>query len=357
MLSSEIVKKYGNPSNPIPAPAYTSRKGPNIGLSVESMEYHTTDEGWQLFLALQAAGYGLCGKRRTGTDLHDILACKPCTVVIQDKREWIGKTAGSGFDHLERYKNVSLLKDSGAFVVTVVKDAQNDTALHREAAEEIGCHAWITYYNPKIVAALCPCLRPQHIIRTYHTVDPDAVPDFVGSHNRSSLPLVSGALNKFVYPLRTRLYGELVCARLEHPGYRRDGSYTSIYLRELSKYRVAVCTSSIYGYALRKIIEATAAGCRVVTNLPSDERIPWIDGNLHRIESDESTSSIQEICAELAATYSDEQQRKFSIIAKEMYGYPAVGRRLAADIEKMRTSYGRSTSESRSSASVGRSTK
>src|SRR5436190_19938978 len=87
--------------NPLPAPEYCGPKpnGPNVGLAVPSMRLHTTDEGWQLFLGLESAGYLLQGYGYPFSRQHVpqvILDLDPSVLFIQDRREWEGRTAGPG---------------------------------------------------------------------------------------------------------------------------------------------------------------------------------------------------------------------------------------------------------------------
>jgi len=132
------------------APSYTPAGfGPEIGLCVPSMMCHTSDEGWQIFKALESAGYHLVGRGLPlcgyETDVGGLVyRTSPSVVVLQDKREWEGKTAGSGFDMRERFTNVTVLKDRhDIFKATILKDAHQQPLYHRQSADEIGCHAWI----------------------------------------------------------------------------------------------------------------------------------------------------------------------------------------------------------------------
>jgi hypothetical protein len=110
----------------------------------------------------------------------------------------------------------------------------------------------------------------------------------------------------------------------------------------LSRFKVAICTSSIYGYSLRKIIEATACGCRVITDLPIDDVLPEIDDNLVRLTATEPEQQLEEVAAllpELTQHYDADFQYRMAFLAKQRYSYQEVGRRLAADIEKLRNNY------------------
>lgn len=337
-----------------------------VGLAVASMKDHTTDEGWQLFQGLEQGGYGLCGygldfqhaemsydddgtayidKFVFGpnmTDVGSILALyNPTTVVVQDAREWQGQTAGKGFDERERFRNVGQLRlRPDIFRLTVLKDAHQRPQYHRDSAEEIGCHAWITYYHPDIVCKFAPYVRKEHLVRTYHSVDSKIVPEY--SSDRPHGCLLSGAVSS-AYPLRSRLFRESRylhhTTTLPHPGYHRRGSATPGFLQLLSKYKVAICTSSAYGYVLRKIIEATACGCVAITDLPKDEVLNGIDGNLWRVPPDISIKDMADVINAEIKLYNSERQAHYAEVCKELYDYRVQGVKLSNDIEALRRRY------------------
>lgn len=335
----------------LPPPPYQgSRDGSWIALAVPSMKDHMTDEGWQIMLALEKGGYVLQGSGLSygSTDVPFILDywtmdAPPSVVVVQDKREWEGKTAGPGFDERERFTGVGCLRDRhDIFKVTILKDAQSNPTYHRQSADEIGCHAWIIYYHPRVVAHVAPYVRTDHLIRTYHTVDSKVIPPYTSKERDGCL--LSGAVSG-AYPLRSRLVHEQRLlprtTYLPHPGYHRRGTQTPEFLKVLSRYRVAICTSSVYGYALRKIIEATASGCVVITDLPCDELLPEIDANLVRVDQSVSTRRIAEIIRELNAYYDPDKQEDMAQRAQQWYDYRVMGVRLAHQIEHARSHYGK----------------
>lgn len=351
----------------LPAPSFNLTRDQlnnqrKVAMAVESMRQHMTNEGWELMLALEEGGFTLAGhnipvpsnvigKNLLGglTDVRDILDLhNPAVVVVQDKREWEGLTADKSRDSAMRFRHIDVLKDrNDIFKLTILKDAHQQPDYHREAAEEMGCHAWIVYYHPSIVAHLAPFVRPQHVIRTWHSIDPTIVPPFYMVNNRNPLErrgcFLSGAVSN-AYPLRRRLFanhGQLPdCTVLAHPGYHRKGCQTPEYLMKLSQHKVAICTSSIYGYALRKVVEATACGCIVLTDLPIDEVMPGdIDDNLVRITPDFSASRVGNIVRELIASWNPERQHEFAKRAIQFYDWRALGRRLVDDIESHRRSY------------------
>lgn len=343
------------------APPYAGTNSVGLGLAVESMKRHTpSDEGWQIFAGLQHAGYHLAGHRLPidETDVQRILSpgfradCSSCgtpvsrtpddlgVVVMQDKREWDFPPTDFR-DPEARFHNVaSLAERPDLFKITILKDSHQRPAYHRDSAAEIGCHAWIVYYAPRIVSHNATYVRPEHLIRTYHSLNADLVPPY-GTTDRNG-SLLSGAVST-VYPLRMRLVKRARLIRgltyLPHPGYSVRGTYTPDFLQLLSTYKISICTSSIYGYALRKIAESTACGCIVLTDLPADEVMPEIDGNLVRIESTATVQEVAELLPRLEASYDPERQRYFSELALSRYDYRAVGSRLAADIEAMRAAW------------------
>ena len=335
-------------SKPIFTPGNT---GPEIGLAVESMKRHMTDEGWQIFAGLEYAGYKLHGYGigQSLTDVSKIIFQEqPRVVILQDKREW-DVEPGNFREPLARFHNVGALKErSDIFKVTILKDSHQRGLYHRESAYEIGCHAWIIYYHPKIVSHLAPWVRPEHLIRTYHSVEPSLC---VSSYGRLStkfdITILSGALGG-AYPLRTRLVKEVLtrgrsqipgCHYIQHPGYNRHQCRTPYFLSELNRAKVAICTASKYNYLLRKIIEAVACGCIPITNLPEWEVVPEIDKALVRIKSDITIPELASIIDALYKTYDVAYRSYYADKAKVFYDWRAVGARLVKDTHNMMENY------------------
>jgi hypothetical protein len=345
---NHVLNRLGRPgTNALPVPLYTYREGgTRVGLAVASMRDHTSDEGWKLFEGLEHAGYFLHGHGidPSLTSVREILRRdNPSVVVVQDQREWEGQTAGPGFDTRETFRNVhALAHRPDTFRVGVLKDAHQKTDYHRASFESFGAHAFVCYYHPRIVAQLAPYVRPQHLIRTYHCIDPAHLPPWNPALKRHQ-GVITGALSN-AYPLRQRLFraaeaGEIPCQAVRHPGYHRNGCHTPEYMGRLSLYKVSVCTSSIYGYALRKLVESTAVGCRVITDLPEDEIMPAIDKNLVRIRPDTPVRHVGEVIHDLIHSYDEELQKNFAAAAVEFYDFRTAGTRLAQDIDTMRASY------------------
>lgn len=361
-VADTIVSIPNSGLTPLPAPAYTPLGSSlhlkpealrNVAFAVSSMKDHMTSEGWEIMLGLQSTGYVLCGHGVPGngysrgiTDVQTILQeMRPDTLLVQDKREW--DLAAKDFrDPAAKLLNADLLsKRNDVFKLTILKDAHQRPGYHRESAIEMGVHAWVIYYHPTIVMRAAPYLRKEHLIRTYHTTDKQlAAYGWLADegHKRETTCLLSGALSS-VYPLRKYCLENQQhipgFRYLKHPGYHRSGSATPVFVQELTKHKVAICTSSMYGYSLRKIIEATAAGCIVITDLPSDEVLPYIDGNLVRIHPQ---SNYHDIYHAVVAAYKRWDLAKQQDMAKDclaFYDYRSMGQRLAADIEALRRGY------------------
>ena len=316
-----------------------------VGLAVESMKHHMTDEGWAIFKGLEQNGWKLYGHGLplSITSVPTILSKMPDggTLLIQDEREW--DVAPKDFrDQRARFFNPEALnRRDDIFKLTILKDAHQRGMYHRESANKMRIHAWVIYYNPRIVKHVAPWVREEHLIRTWHSINPNNVPEFTSAPRRGCL--LSGAVSA-AYPLRRRLVeGSFMLPDtvvLPHPGYHRGGCFTPSFLIQLSKFKVAICTSSCFGYALRKIPEATAAGCIVLTDLPADEVMPGgIDENLVRITSDFNVRRVGNILRELYESYDTEKQAMFSERAKSWYSESMVGKRLSDDIEALRMKY------------------
>lgn len=314
-----------------------------IGLAVESMRRHMTDEGWQIFDGLQYAGYDLWGYNlppRESTYIPIILSkSNPSVCVVQDKREW-DVPLGNFRESRAKFFNTEVLAGrTDIFKVTILKDSHQKPEYHAEAAQEIGCHAWIVYYKPSVVKGLSGFVRSQHLIRTYHTIDPILVPEYTAERRGC---LLSGAVSN-AYPLRRLLFDNIRrlydTTALRHPGYHRSGCATPSFLKLLSQFKVAICTASIFKYALRKMIEATAAGCVVITDLPEDDQLPEIDANLYRVPPNTSVEFMSQLVRRLINEYNPERQKYYADCAKTYYDYHEECKRLAYKLEELRRRY------------------
>jgi hypothetical protein len=277
-------------------------------LGVASLANHMTDESHQLQLGMQHHGWRLCGAQLghyTGDVASIVDREKPDVVIIADKREWDERSFRHG---VEAFYNLEALK--GIPTVGIIKDAQ-----WWDNKRDINWDRFICYYEPHIVASLS--YRPvNRLIRTYHSIDAAAVPETEGNRARCVL---SGALLETYYPLRHRLSEgrKVPWDLIPHPGYHENGCHSVAYLDTLSRYQVSICTASKYNYLLRKIIESTACGCVVISNIR--ESVPYIDGNIVRIRDDASVKDVKEVVESIQ--WNKDAQTHWARICKEKYDY------------------------------------
>jgi len=342
-VSDVIVSLQRSISQRLIAPLYVPKddyKTEGVFFAVESMKRHTSDEGWQIAEGLESNGYTLAGHNLEipSTNIGEVICnLDPEVVVLQDKREWDVQPGNFREPNARFHQVIHLLGEISRFKLTVLKDAHQQPEYHRQSAYEMGCHAWLSYYHPRIVSHLAPYVRPHHLIRVYHTLDRYKVPAYTPGKYGT---LISGAISG-AYPLRQRIIKASIPGVVyqKHPGYHRNGCETPEFLKKLNYFKVVICTSSMYGYALRKLIEASACGCRVITDLPSDEFLPFVDKNLVRVHPEIKIGELQELIKELEATYDPSFQE---VVADEVTGYydfRQQGNRTARDIHELQHQY------------------
>lgn len=327
----------------LPPPVFREANLSNkLVLGVHSMQDHTTDEGWQITHGLSLSGYTHCGHllEESSTSVPELIEKhNPGTMVIQDVREW--DVQSKDFRDMDaRFTDVEEMKrHEEIFRVTILKDAHQRPDYHREFCDRMGIHAWVIYYNPSIVKHLAQYVRPEHLIRTTHSLDKDIIPEF--SEDREFGCLFSGAVSN-AYPLRQRImkFSKLLPMKVhKHPGYHRNGCVVPEFMKMLNTFKVSICTSSRYGYALRKLIESTACGCRIITDLPTNEVLPVIEENLIRVNVNAGANEIKRAIDDAVDTYDYDRQRELAIRSIEYYDYRTVCMRLANDIQLMKERY------------------
>lgn len=312
---------------------------------------HMTDEGEQLQAGLAAAGwwlagYGYHGERKLdSTNVREILrTLNPDVVLVQDKRDWDPANPGC-FNRMVGFLNIESLAavDRKYAVIGVLKDAGNHNQhmvqYQNQSAHEIRADALVVYWSLDSVRKFSPWASEYSLIRTYHTVDAclcDAILPLhaIGKRSRRR-GLVSGANNPDVYPIRAmaRKHARyLSIDDLKFPGYGNHGCKTPEYLFDLSGYKVHVATASIYGAALRKIIESVAMGTKVVTDLPQSDPLPYIDEALVRIPQSCTVRELKDAIDRAEAEWNPESAEFFAERARAWYDYRAAGVRLDAAI-------------------------
>jgi hypothetical protein len=299
---------------------------------------HSTDEAWQFQLGLREAGWVLCGR---GLDVDETDVAKlverfdPRAVVLQDRKEWEGR---GWRNPLDRLTNWDCLRRRGDILrLSVLKEPAGS-----EQCEDMGARAgidgWICYYHQDAVTRFAPWARRDRMIRTHHSIDASAVPPF-SAEGRAGC-LLSGYVGRSVvrtYPLRTILFErwqELPeSTKLDHPGYGEIGCRSGEFLKTLSQHKVAICTASIHDLLLRKIVEASACGCLVVTNLSTADIPLEITENMVRVHPSAWFDDVQVACKRALSAWNPEVQERISRGVKFWYDWRAVGKRLDRDIE------------------------
>jgi len=295
---------------------------------------HTSTEGMELQLGLAHAGWTLAGAGY-GDACRDVPTLldrhRPEIVMISDPRDWDPASHGAfrkdiGFERVEALRN-----RPDIFRAVVVKDAGSVREYQREFFSRVGADAAVVYYHLAVVRELNPWLESAALVRTYHTVEPQHCVRVDPARPRKRA-VVTGAVSK-VYPLReavvkaARRIGVDVA---RHPGYQNRGAHTPAYLQLLAGYRVHVATASVYGFALRKIIESVAVGATPVTNLPASDVLPEIDGALVRVSP---AASVEDVAAAVAAAdraWDPEERAAWATKARARYDWRVEGRRLSA---------------------------
>lgn len=296
---------------------------------------HMTDEGDQLQRGLEAAGWILAGAG-FADDCKDVPTLlgrhRPDVVFVQDKRDWSPDSPGAfrkdiGFERLDA------LAASPAFKVAVVKDAGTTVDYQRRFCEEICADAVVTYYHDAVVLAGSPYLAGYGRIRTYHTVNSRDVCE-INLRQQRRRGVVSGAIGGY-YPLREFAVNNQENLGLEwirHPGYGNAGSFTRRYLHTLAQFKTHLATTSVFHFALRKIIESVAVGCTPITNLPFEDKLPGIDGALVRVPDDITLDELRDVIDEAENAWDMKQRIHWATVACEIYDFRQMGARLSWQI-------------------------
>ncbi len=294
---------------------------------------HMTTEGDQFQTGLAAAGWTVAG--RGFDDLVDVPTIlrtyHPARIVIHDPRDW-DPASPIAFRKDLGFQRIPTLRTAEAFKAVVVKDAASSLHYQAKFFRDVRADAAIVYYHPRSIWVNAPWLAAVPLIRTYHSIDADdlleAVPLMTGDRRAV---VVSGALSK-AYPLRQRVVRDsrvLGIDVIPHPGYGNRGARTPEYCRLIARYKVAIATASMYGFALRKIIEAVAVGCTVITDLPAADVLPEIDGALVRVKPTIGSPELAGVIVDAVQAWHPIERGMWAARARGFYDYRAIGRRLS----------------------------
>jgi hypothetical protein len=288
---------------------------------------HMTSEGDQFQEGLGSAGWTLAGAGYDGrTDVVEILdAYQPDLVVVHDPRDW-DPNSPICFRKDIGFGRVPSLRNHGAFKAVVVKDAATSLEYQAQFFDSVGADAAIVYYHSRAVEQYSGWLQGKALIRTYHSVNVADL-DPIDLRRPRGGAVVSGAVSKS-YPLRQRIIRDqamLGIDVLKHPGYGNRGSTTPEYLKRIARYKVHVATASMFGFALRKIIESVAVGCTVITDLPAFDVLPAIDGALVRVKPTIGLRELRAVLSDQLRVWDLDERLEWAAQARAFYDYRTVG--------------------------------
>jgi len=347
LFASKTREPYGQISQYTVPPLVDS--GPQRTLrgivgTIKKYDYYTCDEISLLQEGLDKAGYAQAGRGAIFDDVDLVKLTdelRPEVLLMQERMYW--KThrhydcpADAWFTGvLEVGRKPDLFR---AVVYRDVCHCLYDNHLYHV---EFNPHAYVVYYHPWIVRKLCPWILTEQMVRTHHSINPDDVPEF--DPDRQGGTIITGAKGLPAYHLRTPLIDNVRFGRwgndvtyVQHPGYDFEGSNAARYMKMLSGYRVAICTTSMFGFAVKKIIEATAAGCIVITDLPAFDSLGPIDDNLVRIPVNADHNYVRRLCVDTANHWDAKRQHGFACHAIQHFNHIDVAQRLAADLAEKR---------------------
>jgi len=302
--------------------------------------------GWQGVAGLIAGGYTPYGPGLPHTDRDVQAVClreKPDIVFVEMKHVWDTSSRGPWRETVPKRSELTgvdwLGRDRGIYRVTRWCDPRTFQGyMQHFLTHELRPHAILVRYDLDNVAGANPWLDRDTLVRNYHTIDKGHLSQVTPRRQQG---ILSGAMAPAdVYPLRSRLAaarqscGPLLRAMelLSHCGYaHKGGPEAQKYLAQLAQYRVAVVTTP-YGWAIKKLWEATLAGCIVLTNLPADDVIPGIDENLIRIPNDIEPAELARRIRKAAAGWNRDRQQFLAEECARLYDYRVEGARVAAEI-------------------------
>jgi len=326
----------------MPPDAENRKQG--VIFAIESFRRHMDSGRWLFQQGMEEQGYLSAGGSMPppGIACDDVAALVDAwnapVAIMWPRYEWDPALwKGAPLPRDACFRNIGeLAARDDVLRVAVLHDAGSERESQRAWHEEFRPHVYLCWYHERSVMALAPHVPRERIVRTYHVIQGRDVPQVCP---RRGVGVVSGARNHEIYPFRTAAIeaaesGPLgfTVHYLKHPGYHQKGAQSAGYIHFLSRYRVAICSASVYGFALKKHIEATAAGCRVITDLPNYDCLPGIDGNFLRVSPNITMRELHDIVEALAADWDLERQQAYARAAVQRYDYLFECARLAKEL-------------------------
>jgi hypothetical protein len=333
--------RHAGLSKAAPLPRLETKTSPRLCAGIEYYRDYVTSENEQLQRGLESAGWTLTFA--DGRSLKDVCeSYRPAMLFVADRRD---------FEHWDCFGNLKLPPshtwrecdgiDPTIFKATVLKDVFWYPQWQAEKIVSMGIHAVVVYYDPEIVELAFPWLKDR-LVRTWHSVEPD---ECQWNEAQRCRVCFSGAVDpnragnrNDPYPLRNRILKAIGCNELgdvevrKHPGYSAKGCDTPGYLEWLSRFKVSICTASVYSFSLRKIIEGVANGCTVVTDL--HESLPEIDDGLVRIDPGVPMAELNDVVEEAARDWDADKAMALAEKCKVFYDWRRLGKELSNNLEK-----------------------
>ena len=318
-----------------------------IQFSVEAFRNYASDTAYLIQAGLEHEGFTPCGRRFPGdrdcTDMGvDCDRARPGVVFSEEWNTWNpampqppSKDCGfTNFDWLGR--------QPGIFRATKHADPWGHPEKHREWQKRFNPDVILVRYEIARCLRIAPYLDRKKLMRIHHSVTRQYCPEVSGIA-RHRICLLSGAVNARIYPMRSRLWREVrelsswdgvFTIRPHHHWSRTGGSAVPDYMMELARHKVMFVGTARWKVAFKKHYEGTAAGCIVVTNLPTTERIPVIDENLVRVTDDISAGELRDLCLDLADGWNQERQRDLAERTVRRYDYRSEASRIRRGLLK-----------------------
>lgn len=305
-----------------------------LQFGVEAFKDYASDTAYRIQAGLADQGFTCFGKRFPGdrncTDMREVVEReRPDIVHVEDWNTWNPKMKQKASADVEFTNWEWVGQQEGILRCTKHADPWHHFEEQKHFQRVFNPHAVLVRYEPDLVSRCAPYMKRELMVRLYHTVTREFCRP-VREKGRDRICLLSGACHGVVYPLRTRIWREVrqlpdwektFTHRVHHRWLHSGGSAVPGYMEQLARYKVAFVGCSKFLAAFKKLYEATAAGCIVVTNFPETDRVPVVDENLFRVPSDISAEALQEICRELAFIWDEEKQKDLAQRTIARYDY------------------------------------
>jgi len=305
-----------------------------IQFGVRAFRNYASDTAYLIQRGLELQGFTVFGRgfpgRRDCTDMRvvcerekpDVVFCEEWNTWNPDMPQPPAKDVGfTNYDWLGRQPHI--------FRATKHADPWGHPEKHAEWHRRFNPDVILVRYEVPRVLQIAPYLDEKRLLRIHHSVTREYCPE-ITSASRDRVCLLSGAVNPRIYPMRARLWREVrelprwedvFSIRPHHRWSRTGGSAVPAYMRDLARHKVMFVGTSRWHVAFKKHYEGTAAGCIVVTNLPTSDRVPIIDENLVRVPDTISAAELRDLCLGLADAWDEERQRELARRTIGRYDY------------------------------------